>query len=350
MIENKFIFTSLNTSNEYLLNDILADFSSIFILVDKNTKQQCYNLIKRFMPKHILIEVGVGENHKTLTELSFITEKMIQAGADRNSVLVNFGGGKITDLGSFEASVFKRGIHFINIPTTLLAMVDAVVGGKTGINFNNHKNQLGTFSEAYKTIVIPDFLKTLPETQILSGFGEMIKHALISSMVHWEKILQINDVNSLIDIELIKESILIKSEIVELDFREQGERKKLNFGHTIGHALESSYLDSNNEIPHGIAIAQGMIYESYLSYISQSLSIEDFREIRDFLLKFFPEPDIEKIDEAKFKTYVISDKKNQDKRINFTLLKGIGSASYNNFVDLDRVWSLIKSTEEICNL
>jgi 3-dehydroquinate synthase len=350
MIENKFIFTSLNKSNESLFEELLDGFSSIFILVDTNTKHHCYDLIASFIPMHTLIEVGVGENYKTLSELSLITEKMVFAGADRNSVLINFGGGKITDLGSFAASVFKRGIQFINVPTTLLAMVDAVVGGKTGINFKKYKNQLGTFSKAHKTIIIPDFLKTLPETQILSGFGEMIKHALISSNKLWEKISQINDINSLIDIELIKESILIKSEIVELDFRELGERKKLNFGHTIGHALESCYLDSNNEVPHGIAIAQGMIYEAYLSFNSQRLGIEDFRRIKNLLLKYFPEPDIEKIDESKFKAYIVSDKKNQDKKINFTLLEGIGNATYNNFVDLDEVWSLIKRTKEICSL
>jgi 3-dehydroquinate synthase len=152
MIENKFIFTSLNKSNESLFEELLDGFSSIFILVDTNTKHHCYDLIASFIPMHTLIEVGVGENYKTLSELSLITEKMVFAGADRNSVLINFGGGKITDLGSFAASVFKRGIQFINVPTTLLAMVDAVVGGKTGINFKNIKISSELFRRLIKLL------------------------------------------------------------------------------------------------------------------------------------------------------------------------------------------------------
>ena len=243
--------------------------SKLFILVDENTHEYCLPTVLGNLETEIpfeIIEIEAGEELKTIETATQLWEILSEFEADRKSLLLNLGGGVITDLGGFVASTYKRGIPFINLPTTLLGMCDASIGGKTGIDHQFLKNIVGTFAEPQQIFVYPDFLRTLPFVELRSGFAEMLKHGLIADEKHWKDLSSIENLNPESIYPFIETSMKIKQNVVEIDFKEQNIRKTLNFGHTIGHAVESLFLQANQLIPHGEAVALGMICETHLSF------------------------------------------------------------------------------------
>ena len=331
-----------NNSFEYLnkyLND--KNYSSIFVIVDENTEKNCLYKISNHIPKKIkyhIIKVKAGEKNKSIESVIRVWKELLSLNADKNSILINLGGGLVTDLGGFIASTFKRGIDYINIPTTVLSMVDASLGGKTGINFDKFKNQIGTFYNPNLILINTDFLNTLPVREKKSGLAEMIKHALILDRKQWEKMKNISDHNKIINTDTIKRSIEIKNEIVAMDPREEGLRKILNFGHTIGHAVESFFIDKSKPVLHGEAIALGMICESYISNIINDLSYNDMMDIKGFINNIFDKIMIERKYYDDIINIMKHDKKNINyKKINFSTLSNIGKCEFDYNVDDDLI-------------
>jgi len=305
-------------------------YSKIFVLVDENTEKHClpiFNLEVNGEFDFKLLRITSGEIHKNIETCMQVWNDLSDSDADRKSLLINLGGGVLTDLGGFVASTFKRGIDFINIPTTLLAMVDASVGGKTGVDLGALKNQIGVINQPEMVLVVPEFLKTLEDRQLHSGFAEMLKHGLIRSDLYWEELKKVTDFEGLD--QLIHDSVVIKNEVVLKDPTEQHLRKILNYGHTLGHAIESHFLESGDKetLLHGEAIAIGMILEAFLSMKLTELSQTALNDIsKTFLSRYkktaFSNEDIETIISLlKF------DKKNSHGNINFVLLKSIGETS-----------------------
>jgi 3-dehydroquinate synthase len=314
----------------YALNTYLAKmkYSIIFILVDENTHELC---LPQFMAEikgdyqFEIIEIESGEINKNIETCVGVWEALSELGADRKSILINLGGGVLTDLGGFVASTFKRGIDFINVPTTLLSMVDASVGGKTGIDLGALKNQIGVINQPVMVLVVPDFLDTLENRQVKSGFAEMLKHGLIQDVSYWHSLKEAKNLEDMK--KHILSSIQIKNKVVLQDPTEQNIRKILNYGHTLGHAIESYFLESEAKemLLHGEAIAVGMILEGYLSHKLLGLTAESLTDIKTtFLSRYdkieFSGDDIEAI--LKLMKY---DKKNSHGKVNFVLLKAIGT-------------------------
>ena len=307
----------------------ISKYSKVAILVDENTKRECFSLLPK-ISNSIIIEVPSGEENKNISICNTVWKKLSLNNFDRNSVLINLGGGVINDMGGFCASTYKRGLDFIQIPTTLLAMVDASIGGKIGINFNGLKNQIGLFSNPKSVIINPIFLKTVPEKQLQTGFAEVIKHSLITDKKHWE-ILSNTAFKDLDWQNIIDISIQIKNTIVKSDPLEKNNRKKLNFGHTYGHAIESYYLEEKKPILHGEAVLMGIILESELSLLSQNEKID----IKDYIISNFSLPDIPS--KNKLMKFLLNDKKNKKAKINFTLLNGIGRCTIDNLFAEDEL-------------
>jgi 3-dehydroquinate synthase len=311
------------------LNKHLAksNYSKIFILVDENTHNCCLSI---FMSKiegeydFEIIEIEEGEKNKNIATCTQVWEVLSELDADRKSAMINLGGGVVTDLGGFVASCFKRGIDFINVPTTLLSMVDASVGGKTGVDLGPLKNQVGVINQPRIVVVDTDFLKTLDERQLNSGYAEMLKHGLIANASYWETLKGLTNFDNLD--EYILSSVAIKNEVVQQDPTEQHLRKILNYGHTLGHAVESYYLESEEHelLLHGEAIAIGMILEGYLSFKLTGLSKSAMDDIKATFLARYKKMDFEKKDIDTILTLLKFDKKNSHGNINFVLLKRIG--------------------------
>ncbi len=302
-------------------------FSQVGVLVDENTGRDCYPLVRAMLPVHTLYEIRSGEAYKNLTTCTQIWDWLTQKGFDRKALLINLGGGVIGDMGGFCAATYKRGIRFVNLPTTLLAQVDASVGGKLGIDFEGYKNHIGVFQEPLQVVIDPEFLKTLPERELRSGFAEVIKHSLIADAVYWQK-LEAHPFEQQDWTAHIRHSVDIKSEVVAQDFKESGLRKILNFGHTIGHAIESFYLDSTQPWLHGEAVAAGMICESYLSAQYTHLPSEDVRRIEELIFQTFGKLDLEEDALETIAGMALQDKKNENNSIRCTLLERIGQAVY----------------------
>ncbi|CAI8376506.1 MAG: 3-dehydroquinate synthase [Cryomorphaceae bacterium] len=307
----------------------ISTYSKVAILVDENTKRDClYKLPKIENP--LIIEIKSGEEYKNISTCNFIWEQLTINNFDRNSLLINLGGGVIGDMGGFCAVTYKRGLEFIHIPTTLLAMVDASVGGKLGIDFKGFKNQIGLFHNPKAVLISTEFLDTLDESELKSGFAEVIKHALILDNPLWIKLK--NTTFTDLDWEdIINHSVQIKNKIILEDPFEKGERKKLNFGHTFGHAIESYYLEKGTPISHGEAIFMGMILETGISDLSEN----EKNEIKDYIISNFALPYTPK--KTYLHKFLINDKKNQDGKINFTLLSEIGNCSFDNLFSLDEL-------------
>lgn len=304
--------------------------SKVFILTDENTHQYCLSRFMSNMPEDFtaeVIEIEAGEIHKNIETCSQVWQVLSDMGADRKSVMINLGGGVVTDLGGFIASTFMRGIDFVNVPTSLLAMVDASVGGKTGVDLGPLKNQVGVINVPDILLVDTDMLQTLPPEQMRSGLAEMLKHGLIYDKNYWAEFLDLASLN-LDDLDtLVRDSIVLKNNIVMQDPRESGLRKTLNFGHTLGHAIESYFLQ-NPEKPallHGEAIAIGMILETYLSVELEQFPQEKLDQITSVILSYFPKTDIKEEDIEPIISYLKYDKKNSHGNINFVLLKDIGT-------------------------
>lgn len=266
--------------------------SAVFIVTDRNSQRNSLPLflIDADADAYPVCILNAGEENKKWLSCERIFSFLISHQADRTAVLVNLGGGVVTDTGGFSASVYKRGIRYINIPTTLLAMVDASVGGKTGIDFQGIKNVLGTFTHPEGVFISPTFLHSLPNEELISGFGEMVKHAFIAGGKNWERISELKNLSAERNdwTSLISESVSVKKKIVEEDFKERSIRKVLNFGHTIGHALESYFMAENAPITHGEAIMLGMIAESFISCRMTGMSESDLTKLTELVKRHFP--------------------------------------------------------------
>lgn len=302
--------------------------SKLFFLVDENTFANCLPLVLQEIATEIpieILEIEPGESNKVIETCNQLWISLLELNADRNSAIINIGGGVVTDLGGFLASTFMRGISFINIPTSLLAMVDASIGGKTGIDIENVKNAVGTFSLPELTIINSNFLQTLPNNQLKSGFAEMLKHALIADKNHWNELKNLKEISTENISPFIEKSVSIKKNIVEKDFKETGLRKTLNFGHTIGHAIESFSLHSKKPLLHGEAIAIGMYYETKLSHQKNMLSDDDYIEITSVITHFFSDELHYKFTLNDIISFMKNDKKNQYNTIMMSLLTEIGN-------------------------
>jgi len=322
--------------------------SKIFILVDTNTHDLCLpqfmaNLESGEISTEVM-EIPEGEDHKTIDICMGVWEAMSQYNADRQSLLINLGGGVVTDLGGFVASTYMRGIDYINVPTSLLAMVDASVGGKTGVDLGVLKNQVGVISEGAMILIDISFLGTLPQNQMISGFAEMLKHGLITDKKYWTTLTNLQDLDISDLDQLIYDSVIIKNNIVAEDPSEKGLRKTLNFGHTLGHAIESYFLenDAKKTLLHGEAIAIGMILEAYLSTKVCGLSSDDLSEISDSILKTFSKIQFEEKDYEYILELMKHDKKNSHGVIKFVLLEAIGKSKIDKEVSNEIILEAFK--------
>lgn len=329
-------------SRVILCNDISTDIegfiegyspTQIFILTDTNTQRLCAQLLLQntTLAKAHIITIKPGDEHKNTEALINVWKFLTNNGADRHSLFINLGGGMLTDLGGFAASTFKRGIRFINIPTTLLAIVDAAVGGKTGINFEGFKNEIGVINHAHAVLVDTRFLATLDGQNFLSGFAEMIKHALLSNADEWDSIRTFDTLKP--NLELLKpltaRSIAIKERIVSEDPYEMGIRKALNLGHTIGHAFESLAMERKTPVLHGYAVAWGTVCELYLSHKLLGFPLELLKEVTYMVSRSYGAFDFCCDDYDRLYELMTHDKKNKDGKINFTLLRNIGEIEIN---------------------
>jgi len=309
------------------LTDLHGD--KIFLLADSNTEKYCLPLFD--LCDFQLISIPSGENNKNLNTLEYVWRALESGGATRQSLLLNLGGGVVCDVGGFAAATFKRGMRFLNIPTTLLAAVDAAHGGKTGVNFDGLKNEIGTFAHPAAVIVDTRFFRTLSSENLLSGFAEMFKHALIASQNDWQKIrtfdLELFDLTKIKP--LIFRSIKIKQTIVEQDFKESGKRKILNLGHTFAHALEAVAQEKGDNILHGYAVMWGLVAELYLSVLKLGLECETLRAVQQTARQHYGNCPLACNDYEKIYAFICADKKNSDRQINCTLLAAVGEPKVN---------------------
>ena len=316
----------------------------LFILTDEHTRRLCLPALVNLpeIKEAVSITIGAEDVHKTLETLASVWTALSNQGATRHSLLINLGGGMVTDLGGFAAATFKRGMAYINLPTTLLAMVDASVGGKTGINFNGLKNEIGAFAPASSVLIETDFLRTLDAANFFSGYAEMLKHGLISRTDHWAELLDFDTTH--IDYRALKQlvgrSVQVKEEIVAQDPYEKGIRKALNLGHTVGHAFESLALAENRPVLHGYAVAWGMVCELYLSHLRVGFPKDKMRQTIQFIKENYG---IFHFDCKKYEqlyAYMTHDKKNTSGIINFTLLKEIGDICINQTADKETIFEM----------
>ena len=336
IIISKDLHHSLTQAIDEVKHDLL------FVLCDETTERLCLPVVSDYEcmkdAKHIVIPAT--DSHKTLESLSHVWSELQRMGATRHSLMVNLGGGMVTDLGGFAASTFKRGIAYINIPTTLLSMVDASVGGKTGINFGGLKNEIGVFNNACSVILDTTFLKTMDHENICSGYAEMLKHGLINNEAMWAELLNF-DLESLDNLEaldnlehldilgrMVADSVAVKQRIVTEDPTEQGIRKALNLGHTAGHAFESLALE-RKPVLHGYAVAWGLIVELYLCCVKTDFPQDKMRQTVAFIKEHYGRMAITCDDYPHLIELMHHDKKNQGNTINFTLLGGIGDIRIN---------------------
>ncbi|WP_455587403.1 3-dehydroquinate synthase [Bacteroides sp.] len=316
----------------------------LFILTDEHTHRLCMPQMEEvsFLKSAVEITIGAGDVHKTLETLASVWQVLSDKGASRHSLLINLGGGMVTDLGGFAAATFKRGFAYINIPTTLLAMVDASVGGKTGINFNGLKNEVGVFAPADSVLIETEFLRSLDEPNFFSGYAEMLKHGLISTPAHWSELLNFHTEH--IDYgylkQLVGQSVQVKEDIVEQDPFEHGIRKALNLGHTVGHAFESLALAENRPVLHGYAVAWGIVCELYLSHIKTGFPKDKMRQTIQFIKENYGTFSFDCKQYEQLYAFMQHDKKNTAGVINFTLLKEIGEISINQTTDKETIFEM----------
>lgn len=318
------------------LNRLLSEnkYSSVFVLADSQSSDHCVPQFLQQLATEIpieIIEFESGEKSKNIETCVEIWNILTELGADRKSLIVNVGGGVVTDLGGFVASTFKRGIDFVHVPTTLLAMVDASVGGKNGVDLGNLKNQIGVINVPQMVLIDTSYLETLPQHEMRSGLAEMLKHGLIHDKKYWEQFLDLTAIDFADFDGLIYRSIEIKNEIVMQDPTENGIRKALNFGHTLGHAIESYFLESDDRqtLLHGEAIAAGMVLESYIALKKGLISVAEYAQIKYVITDIFGVLDFGKNDIDPIVDLLIHDKKNEYGSVQFALLDGIGKIKIN---------------------
>ena len=329
-----------NENGYEALNSFLSEskYSNIFIIVDNNTEEFCLSKFLPYLQTDLTIEImefEAGEPNKNIETCVQLWNVLTELGADRKSLVINLGGGVVTDLGGFVASTFKRGVDFIHIPTTLLSMVDASVGGKNGVDLGNLKNQIGVINVPKMVLIDTQYLDTLSKSEMRSGLAEMLKHGLIYDKDYWEKFLDLKTIDFADFDELIYRSVEIKNEIVTEDPTEKNIRKALNFGHTLGHAIESYFLENENKttLLHGEAIAIGMILESYISLEKGLLTSNEYLVIKSTIKAIYDAVVFEENDIAPILELLIHDKKNEYGNIQFALIDGIGKIKINQSVE-----------------
>ena len=353
---------SLSDTDIYIGDDALLSLNSfiekknptkIFILLDENTREKCLPILIDFMAvlkESIPIQVAPGELSKSMRTVEHVCELLLENDIDRHSLIINLGGGVICDLGGFIASIIKRGVDFINIPTSLMAQVDAAIGGKVAVNFKNHKNQLGLFSSPSQVIVYPPFLNSLLYDDFLSAKSEILKYALIFDIFFWKELSK----NSLEDMsylrKILTQCIKIKIDIVSQDYYDYNHRKILNFGHSIAHAVEATFLEKNTIISHGFSLFIGLLCESYISHKVCKLSKSSLIDIEQKILHIFPLINLRSEYDNCIIKYLKSDKKNQNGNFYFTLLNEIGDASINCKVSLDDICDSLKYYRKLCQM
>ena len=329
--QNVVICQDLNADLQGLLASL--DYDKLFILTDTNTLRECYPRVKDVpaLQGAPVITVEANDLHKNIESLASIWAQLSNGGATRHSLLVNLGGGMVTDMGGFAGASFKRGIRTVNIPTTLMASVDAAVGGKTGINFNGLKNEIGAFYPPLKVFIDCEFLRTLDRDNILSGYAEMIKHGLISSMEVYTPVMlyDIDTMNYGYLNRLVAQSVAVKEDIVAQDPKEKGIRKALNFGHTVGHAYESLSFRKGRPLLHGHAVAAGIVSELYLSHKHCNFPMEKLSQVVYYIKEYYPPFAFDCEDYETLYELMRHDKKNEGDAINFTLLGQIGDVRLN---------------------
>jgi len=320
------------------LQEVIIEYkqSGIYIMVDENTRELCLPLLKEKcsgLENAIVIEMHCSEPNKTIASVEKIWNQLVVGNAVRNSLMICLGGGLITDVGGFAAATFKRGINFIHIPTTVLAMVDAALGGKTGVNLNSIKNQIGVFALPKAVFIFEEFLKTLPARQKLSGYAEMLKHAMIHSENLFEKFIIMNSPEKICNESNILESASVKMDIVNSDFNETGLRKALNFGHTIGHAVESySQKHDSDPLLHGEAIAIGLICESFISMRMFGMDKNDLKRLANLVIWHYPHYRFKSKPGEELLALMCHDKKNaSSSQLNFSLIRKIGDPVCDQF-------------------
>lgn len=320
-----------------------AKYSMAILIADSNTSQHCLPTLLGAFATEVpieIIEIEAGEQNKTIETCTQVWEALAEIGADRKSIIINVGGGMVTDLGGFIAATFKRGIDFVNVPTSLLGMVDASIGGKTGVDLGSLKNQVGVITNPKAVFIDTKYLQTLPQQEMLSGLAEMLKHGLIADRGYWNNFTDLESLTS-DDLDvLIHRSVDIKNEIVSQDPLEKGLRKVLNFGHTLGHAIESYCLE-NEEMPfllHGEAIAIGMILEAFISTEQGLLQPEEYREIKTVISSLFPAVSFSANEIGAITKLLTHDKKNEYGEVHFVLLEAIGRPVYGKKVDKNLIY------------
>tara|TARA_Y100001954_G_C15758301_1_gene577643 strand:+ start:314 stop:1387 length:1074 start_codon:yes stop_codon:yes gene_type:complete len=321
------------------------NISRIFIIVDSNSKKYClkdFISINPSLANSKVVEINSGEQSKSIKVLNQICSQLIDLQIDRSSLIINLGGGVVSDVGGFVASVIKRGVNFINIPTTLMAQIDAAIGGKVALNINKYKNQIGLFADPDKVIIYPDFLKTLPSEEILSAQAEVLKYGLISSQLFWNKITskQFSITSSLKFI--ISNCVRMKVDVVNQDYYDYSERRKLNFGHSISHAIEALFFNEFDSISHGLALSVGIICESYISKIKFGFNDSKLNTIVNAVLNQFPHIFIDSKYDNKILAFIHGDKKKSNSSLNFTLIKNIGIAVVNCSVSNEEIFSSLE--------
>ena len=338
--------TDLAATLKELLGEIEHD--RLFILADEQTSQLCYPLVAEVVGEAHLITIPGGDDNKHVDSLCHVWSELSSHGATRHSLLVNVGGGMVTDLGGFAAATFKRGIPCINVPTTLLAMVDAAVGGKTGVNLHSLKNEVGAFYPAEAVVVSTQFLRTLDVPNLVSGFAEMLKHGLISTEEHWAQLMHYDldcpDFNVLQS--LIMESIHTKEHIVEQDPTEKHIRKALNLGHTLGHAFETLAIRRGAPILHGYAVAWGLIGELYLSHVREGFPADKLRQTVTFIKEVYGTFAFTCKDYDELFALMQHDKKNCGTDIRFTLLGGIGDIRIDRIATKEEIFEMLDFVRE----
>jgi len=337
--------------------DILKDYifsqswTRIFIIIDVNTRRDCLPVLFKKIPalrKSVLIDLPEGEHVKSLEYVQFISAKLLRQNIDKESLLINLGGGVISDLGGFVASVIKRGVSFINIPTTLMAQVDASIGGKVAVNFLNYKNQIGVFNDPIMVFIYPGFLQSLSTNHFQHALSEIFKYGLVFDNFFWNQLtsMQLNKKSDLY--YLVLKSIVIKINVVKLDYFDLNERRKLNYGHTISHAIESCFLKHKKPISHGLALSVGLICETYISYKRFRFKKEIFDSIINRIVEVFSTIEIGNLGNNQILNYIKSDKKNSNGNYNFTLIKNIGESVVNCSVSDKKIVNSLDYYRKIC--
>ena len=325
----------------------------VFLLTDETTERLCRPLVADCDALRTAgsIVIGATDTHKTLTTLADVWRQLGQGGASRHSLLVCLGGGMVTDLGGFAASTFKRGIRYVNVPTTLLAMVDAAVGGKTGINFNGLKNEVGVFNKSVAVVIDTAFLRTLDAANLRSGYAEMVKHGLISDEAHWAELLRFDlDAPDFAVLQgLVARSIRVKEDIVAQDPLERGLRKALNLGHTVGHAFESLALSAGRPVLHGYAVAWGLVCELYLSCRRAGFPEGKMRQTVSYIRNHYGTFAFDCKDYDRLYELMTHDKKNVGGVVNFTLLSDVGRLCLDQTATKDEIVEMFDFFRETMN-